>query len=93
LASRNSYPRFHNLWLGSGRDLWQSTVSKFVTPQRKMAPVEGAIVLGGSLRSLAVVMVVVMMVVVMVMRLGTRNRANRERNSRDSGQGKSELPH
>jgi hypothetical protein len=58
-----------------------------------MAPVEGAIVLGAASRSSAVVMVVMMMVVMVVMRLGTRNRANRERNSRDGGQSKSKLPH
>jgi hypothetical protein len=55
-----------------------------------MAPFNGAIRLAASLRSPVVVVVVVVMV---IMRLGTWNRANRERNSGDGGQHESKLPH
>jgi hypothetical protein len=65
------------------------TVSKFVTPQRKMAPVKGAIRLVASLRSLAVMMMVVM-VVGWAMRLCAWNR---EGDSGDGGQSESKFSH
>jgi hypothetical protein len=59
-----------------------------------MAPVEGAICLATSLRSLAFVMMVMVMMVVMVMfRLCAWNRAHRERNSGDGGQCESKFSH
>jgi len=69
-------------------------VSNFVTPQRKMAPIKGAIHLVASLRS-PVVMVMMMMVMVMVVtvRLCAWNRANRERNCGDGGQSESKFSH
>jgi hypothetical protein len=71
-------------------------VSNFVTPQRKMAPIKGAIHLVASLRS-PVVMVMMMMVMMVVMvvtvRLCAWNRANRERNCGDGGQSESKFSH
>jgi hypothetical protein len=70
-------------------------VSNFVTPQRKMAPLEGAIDLAASLGSLVLVMVMVMEMVLMMLnvRLCTWDRADRERNSRDGGQSESKFSH
>jgi hypothetical protein len=56
---------------------------------KKMAPIEGAIRLAGSLRS-PVMMVVVMM---MMVRLCARDRADRERNSGDGSQNEGKVPH
>jgi hypothetical protein len=64
---------FHNFSATVGR-LLRLVVSN-VTPQRKMAPLKGAIHLAASLGSPVVVMVV-MMVMVMTVRLCTWNRAN-----------------
>jgi hypothetical protein len=65
---------------------------------KKTAPLEGAIHLAASLRSLVGVVVVVMMVMepVLVMlniRLCTWDRADRERNGGDSGQNESKFSH
>jgi len=71
-------------------------VSNFVTPQRKMAPIKGAIHLVASLRSpVVMVMMMMMMMVVMVVtvRLCAWNRANRERNCGDGGQSESKFSH
>jgi hypothetical protein len=74
-------------------------VSNFVTPQRKMAPLEGAIDLAASLGSLVLVMVMVMVMVMemVLMMLNVRlcawDRADRERNSRDGGQSESKFSH
>jgi hypothetical protein len=74
------------------------TVSELVTPQRKMAPVEGAISLAAFLRSLGfgfVRMVVMMMFVVMfvMFRLCAWNRAHRERDGGEGGQCESKFSH
>jgi hypothetical protein len=62
-----------------------------------MTPLEGTIRLAASLRSpVGVVGVVVEVLMVMMremVRLRTWNRANRERNSRDSCQNESKVPH
>jgi hypothetical protein len=61
-----------------------------------MTPLEGAIRLAASLRSPVGVVVVVEVLMVMMremVRLRTWNRANRERNSRDSCQNESKVPH
>ena len=60
-----------------------------------MTPLEGTIRLAASLRSPVVVVVVEVLMVMMreMVRLRTWNRANRERNSRDSCQNESKVPH
>ena len=66
---------------------------------KKTAPLEGAIHVAASLRSLVgVVMVVVMMVMELVLvmlniRLCTWDRADRERNGGDGGQNESKFSH
>jgi hypothetical protein len=64
------------------------------TGLKKDGPLEGTIRLAASLRSPVVVVVEVLMVMMREMvRLRTWNRAKRERNSRDSCQNESEVPH
>jgi hypothetical protein len=58
-----------------------------------MTPLEGAIRLAASLRSPVVVVEVLMVMMREMVRLRTWNRANRERNSRDSCQNESKVPH
>jgi hypothetical protein len=68
-------------------------VSNFVTPQRKMAPIKGAIHLVASLRSPVVMVMMMMVVMVVTVRLCAWNRANRERNCGDGGQSESKFSH
>jgi hypothetical protein len=64
------------------------------TGLNKDGPLEGTIRLAASLRSPVGVVVEVLMVMMRQMvRLRTWNRANRERNSRDSCQNESKVPH
>jgi hypothetical protein len=71
--------------------------SNFVTPQRKMAPLEGAIDLAASLGSLVLVMVMVMVMEMVLMMLNVRlctwDRADRERNGGDGRQNECKFPH
>jgi hypothetical protein len=93
-ASRHSAPAFHNC--GAVGYPTRLTVSELVSPQRKMAPVEGAISLAASLRSLGFVrmVVMVMFVVMFVMfRLCAWNRAHRERKGGNGGQCESKFSH
>jgi hypothetical protein len=59
--------------------------------QKKMAPIKGAIRLAASIVVLVMMVMVVMMVVVMC--LGTRDRADGERNGGNGGQNERKLPH
>jgi hypothetical protein len=73
--------------------LWL-TVSNLLHRKEKWPPVRGAIRLAASLRSPVMVMVMVeVMEVMRSVRLCTRNRANRERNSGNGGQSESKFSH